>query len=368
MRSAIVFALALVAGCSSPSERAPDLAPSAIGPRVVNGVPSTSAQDAVVMVLTQDQMCSGTLIAPNLVLTARHCVANIDENTGDVLGDLTPSALGIAIGVHESPQTANIVAQGKKIIDDGSKTLDSHDVGLIQLDKDIAGAKTALPRQAPATVGEMVTVVGYGEDGNGQLTDGRYQRTGIKVLAVGPKQFTFDAQSGQQIPVDVPPGTICTGESACHGDSGGPIFDAQGRIVGVVSGPGGQVDTCIDAPAFFSDITSHYTMIAQAAANAGHPLPAGDNDAGAGGGGGDAAPPGDTDAGISPPSGGDDNSGGDDTPDDPQPAPEPKPTHSGNTGSTTGTSCNASSGASDDGAVIAAVVAAIATRRRRRKA
>src|SRR5437773_2550902 len=113
MRIALMAA-AFVAACSSPR---PSTETARVGEGVVNGVPSTSAQDAVVMVLTSDQMCSGTLIAPNLVLTARHCVANMDDN-GNLHGDLTPSALSVAVGVHTSPENANVVARGSKIIDD----------------------------------------------------------------------------------------------------------------------------------------------------------------------------------------------------------------------------------------------------------
>lgn len=272
----LVFSLSASAACSS---RAPDdaiapIAPIATGlsPKVVKGSPSSASQDAVVMVLTRQQMCSGTLIAPNLVLTARHCVADGVSPNGTFGANLPGSAFGIGTGAEQSPQSPNIVAHGLKVYDDGGSKMASHDIALIQLDRPVTGVPVAAVRPTPTAAGENVTVVGFGEDGHGELTGGRYQRSGIEILGVGPTQLMFKPKSGLQQRVDVPTGTICTGESACHGDSGGPIFDAQGNVVGVVSGPGGQVDTCIDGPAFYTDIPSHYELIAQAAAAAGHPL------------------------------------------------------------------------------------------------
>jgi MYXO-CTERM domain-containing protein len=273
MRAAIALTLVALAGCSSPDPTTappPDLPPGEVGERVVNGVPSPAAQDAVVYVQSTSYMCSGTLIAPNLVLTARHCVAHCDNV--HCTGDLKPSELGVAVGVESS----SFAARGLRIVDDEETALDGHDIAVLELDRAIPGAIIAGVRKTPATSGETVTLVGYGEDGiTGRNTKGRYQRTGIKILAVGPTRFTFTARSGQQDQVLVPPATIATGEAVCFGDSGGPLLDAHGLIVGVaaaVYSKGG----CVDVPGLFNDVASSYAMIAVAAASAGVTLSGGE--------------------------------------------------------------------------------------------
>ena len=271
-------------GCSSPGST-PDRPPVAkTAEPIVGGTLSTVAQDSVVFVqLANGAFCSGTLIAANLVLTARRCVAELDESTacGTFGADGAASSLSVAVGRLTVQSAPKIVAQGTKVIDDGNASGCSHDIALIQLDQDIAGAKIAKVRQTPAAKGDLVTALGFGDDGTGTLTDGRYQRTGIAILGVGATTFTYTQKTGTAIPVTVSAGEIGTGESTCYGDTGGPIFDSTGAIVGVAShGVGGS---CIDSPAIFSDVASHYTMIAQAAAAAGHPLAPAGGDAGAGG-------------------------------------------------------------------------------------
>src|SRR5262245_19638512 len=84
-----VAALALIAGvgCSSPEDArsaAPSLALGSVQQPIIGGALDEDTAGVVGLALDLGRRgaaghCSGTLIAPNLVLTARHCVAFTDD-------------------------------------------------------------------------------------------------------------------------------------------------------------------------------------------------------------------------------------------------------------------------------------------------
>jgi hypothetical protein len=104
----------------------------------------------------------------------------------------------------------------------------------------------------------------------------------------------------------------------CNGDSGGPIFDAQGLILGTTSR--GTTLGCVAAPAIFSSTAAHAALIKTALTAAGHPLDATSTTADAGvpgtidgggatGNGGTTSPSGGDPSGPTPgPTKGDDSS------------------------------------------------------------
>lgn len=239
--------------------------------KIVNGVPSTSAQDATVMLTQNGELaCTATLITPNLILTARHCVSNLDEESecGTSKGEMAVTSFGVALGVNASGSSN--VAKGKRLFVPPTKSLCGADIALIQLDKDLTQNKRAVVRFTKLTVGEKTTAVGYGDDGSGDLTPGRFQRTNVQIVALGPGTNNYKAKNGQTFQVEVPEGDVQTTESTCFGDSGGPLFDAQGQVVGVTSR--GIDDACIDRPTLWTGIPQHEQLIRDAAEAAGHPL------------------------------------------------------------------------------------------------
>jgi secreted trypsin-like serine protease len=241
---------------------------------IVNGQPDTSAHDSVVYIAigTQGSFCTGTLIAPNLVITARHCVADPDETQECGAFGATKAASTFTISMDL--QHATTIATGSKVIVDTTKpnNICGNDISLIQLDRDVPSAMLSKVRLTKLTTGETATTAGYGDDGTGNVTASRFLKTGIKVDAVGPSPYTYTTATGEALPVTLPAGEIVTGESTCFGDSGGPLFDGAGNIIGMTSR--GIDENCNDRPSIFTDTASHAAVITAAAAAAGHPLQA----------------------------------------------------------------------------------------------
>src|SRR5688572_12958322 len=71
---------------------------------IIGGRPSAASQDAAVLVNERGMpMCTGTMIASNLVLTARHCVTFYNEKDpcGLPLGrDLAPDVFTVSVGAY----------------------------------------------------------------------------------------------------------------------------------------------------------------------------------------------------------------------------------------------------------------------------
>jgi hypothetical protein len=239
-------AAALAAACVAPVPSNASGAAAANAP-VAAADPSIVARtaQAVVAVVARDpadpshaRLCSGVLIEPNLVLTARHCVSlqNVEapacdrygrSHDGDQLaGDLPPSAIAVYAKDRVDFARDNPSAFAERTLHTGGRTLCDSDIAYLVLDQPLAGIAPATLARTLASV-EVVTV-GFGS-GPADAPPVRTTQPAGRVLALGPHA---DPNTGKVLG----PREIEIESVTCAGDSGGPAVDfMRGEVIGVVS-------------------------------------------------------------------------------------------------------------------------------------
>lgn len=280
-RSRISVALALAVGLGAVACMAPvDESPTAeLRAPIVNGEASDTAEDYVVRleskaVGSNGENCTATLVAPNVVFTALHCVSYFGAGifSCDADGTLVPTKPGDgeiralapaeSVKIFVGPETKTEPdAYGIKVFGTGASNICRNDFAIVILDRNLELPVASLRLVRPMARGELMTIVGYGltED---QMSHGRRRRSGVPVTDVGPLVL-----SG---PTTAAPRTFVLSQGACFGDSGGPAFSEEtGALSGVYSLAGGQVCTARNVRNVYTRLSPFAKLIEQAFAEAG---------------------------------------------------------------------------------------------------
>lgn len=241
-----LFTLFVLAGCSANAEQDAaveirlEVAPTIYGGRVDEEGGDRNAVLALKVQQTRGaELCSGTLIAPNLVLTARHCVTRTlskdvqcDEDGNSRWGvhldtDLRGDEVSVYVGGNPN-LSGPPAAIAKDIVTPSGKVVCNADIALVVLDKPVDAQPLPVRLFGTTPEGSALTTVGYGRNDQALPMGTRIRKTGVPLLEIGKKVSRSRTPLGSR--------EFEAGLSICAGDSGGPALDAKtGAVVGVGS-------------------------------------------------------------------------------------------------------------------------------------
>ncbi|MBA0051323.1 serine protease [Streptomyces sp. AJS327] len=228
-KRAIVVGAALALAAVMPGAAQADPASDGPKPTIIGGEPTTTEEHPYTMALTDTsgrQFCGGTLVAPNKVVTAAHCVDGDSPGSVNAVGGRTDMT---------TDEGTSITTSDIWVHPDYGSAGQGADVAVLTLEEEMPYEAVPFVSADETDVyepGSPATILGWGATSEGGSTSDVLLKAEVPTVSDEDCSTAYgDSFNAEDM---VCAGLEEGGVDACQGDSGGPLI-LNGKLAGMTS-------------------------------------------------------------------------------------------------------------------------------------